>query len=437
MTAPIVNSSSIPLTGNAVVTQGCEPVLAESLRPGFFLIDARSQGPPTSPAAAADKDLSGTGLPLDGNVLPFLFLAPWRVQPDPTVQPPATGAEPASVSASISVTNAPADSAPLPKATPEDLLAARRPGVFEPLIATAHRVMDLLRPTQVGRLDPLCQAPTNPVPKLSADPATAASLATTVMTATTAVAEAGPGILAALMKNLTPTDSNADGAKPSPDVPAYVPLVQRTDAAAPATPVISEDLRKVIDALPKPIVIDTPTRDLKDSINRTVDVPSAALFIDGHAVRLHGPATDAPQSLKLDMPMRSPEWGQALGEKITWLVDQKFSSAEIRLNPPQLGPIEVRIAVSGDSTQISVVAHNLITRDSLEAAAPQLRAALSAHGLGNVSVDISQHSFSDRPMTQARSGGWEPWQALTNDVAPMVGTPSTRWHLPGRLDAYA
>ncbi len=185
--------------------------------------------------------------------------------------------------------------------------------------------------------------------------------------------------------------------------------------------------------------MDTPTRDLKDSFSRTTDAPSAALFVDGQPLRPHAAGTpaDAPQSLKLDVPMRSPEWGQALGEKITWLVDQKLSSAEIRLNPPQLGPIEVRISVSGDGTQIAVVAHNPITRDSLEAAAPQLRAALSGHGLGNVSVDISQRSFSERSMAPPRSDGWEPWQALTNEPAPLTSAPGVRWHPQGRLDAYA
>ncbi|MGH8262249.1 MAG: flagellar hook-length control protein FliK [Steroidobacteraceae bacterium] len=393
------------------------------------MIAGRAQGPP---AAAADEGPGGTALPPDGNVLPFLFLSPLRVAPEPTVQPPAIGAEP------VAVTDAAIDTVQAQAATLVDRLALRRSAAVDPLFATAHKVMDLLRPTPTGRLDPICQATPSPVPAQATDTGMPASIVNTVMTATNAVAEAGPSMLAALMKNLTPADPNADSAPPAADAPAYVPLVQRTDGAVSTTPAVSQDLRQLIDSLPKPIAIDTPTRDLKDSVIRTTDAPSAVLFVDGAALRPHvaGAAADPSQSLKLDVPMRSPEWGQALGEKITWLVNQKLSSAEIRLNPPQLGPIEVRIAVSGDSTQIAVVAHNPITRDSLEAAVPQLRAALSGHGLGNVSVDISQRSFSDRQMAHARPDGWEPWQALTNE-ARLTGAPGARWHVPGRLDAYA
>src|SRR5258706_4355636 len=144
MTAPIVNSSSIPLTGNAVVTQGSEPGL-DAFRPGFFLLDTRSQGPPVAPAAPADNDPSGSTLPPDGNVLPFLFLSLLQVQPEPTVQPPATGAEP------VPATSAPVESVQAQPATLVDRLVARRDTVFDPLFATAHKVIDPLRPTPTRR----------------------------------------------------------------------------------------------------------------------------------------------------------------------------------------------------------------------------------------------------------------------------------------------
>ncbi|MGB5395661.1 MAG: flagellar hook-length control protein FliK, partial [Gammaproteobacteria bacterium] len=38
-----------------------------------------------------------------------------------------------------------------------------------------------------------------------------------------------------------------------------------------------------------------------------------------------------------------PDWNQGLGRQIMWMVNQNMQSAEIRLNPAHLGPIEVRI----------------------------------------------------------------------------------------------
>ncbi|HZF16044.1 MAG TPA: flagellar hook-length control protein FliK [Steroidobacteraceae bacterium] len=313
---------------------------------------------------------------------------------------------------------------------------ARQPGVFDPLIKTAHRVLDLLQPLDVDRMDPVCAAPA-PTPTPATD-ATQSTLAPVVAT-TAAIAQAAPDMLAALMKRMTEDGAARDAAKPSNDTATFMPLVERTDDTGGAAPSGSPAIKTLIDALPKPGVLDQPTDAAREVAGaRPGDTPSAALFIDGHAMRAHSaPAEAAAQNLKLDVPMRSPEWAHALGEKITWLVDQNLASAQIKLNPPQLGPIEVRIAISGDNAQVSVSAHNGITRDALEAAAPRLRDALTSHGFGGVSVDISQHSFSDRAMPQSAPERWEAWQSITADNDTVRAVRPQPWRAAGRLDAYA
>jgi flagellar hook-length control protein FliK len=378
-------------------------------------------------------------LPTGGNFLPLLLLSALRTQPEPTVLPPGVGT---GVMPDI---DAGTDPAEVITQQAGSTLPARRDGPFEPLLRTAHRVIELLRPTEVGAMDPICV--TAPASAPAAPQGDASSALAPAVTIAAAVAQAAPDMLAALMKRMTQQPATGEPTQVPDDSAKYVPVVEGTGAkSADGAPLVHE-IKQFIDALPKQRTVAQATASQTDSSPSRIaaDAPSAPMFVDGQGMRVHSAAAQLANAsganLHLDVPMRSPEWAQALGERITWLIDQQLSTAQIKLNPPQLGPIAVRIALSGDSTQVSVSAHSLITRDALEAAAPRLREALTAHGLGNVSVDVSQQSFSDRSMAQsgsdARNNHWEPWQALNSDHVVASMPRAFRHQAAGRLDAYA
>ena len=114
--------------------------------------------------------------------------------------------------------------------------------------------------------------------------------------------------------------------------------------------------------------------------------------------------TTAPQeaaarplpTTSIEVPFRQPGWGQALSERVVWVVNQKLQGAEIKLNPPQLGPIEVRIQMHQDQAQVSFTAHHASVREALEAALPRLREMFAANGLDLGDVNVSQHSFAEQ-----------------------------------------
>jgi hypothetical protein len=469
MTAPIVNASSIPLTGNAVVTQGCESDLSQSAanaasssaqgpadsakslsRPGYFLLDIRSQSPPGGSSDPLDDSTNGTALPTGGNFLPLLLQSLWRQQPDPTTFPPVadSGATPGVTAPTADLPSAQEPGKPPPSNPP----AANYATIFAPVLETARKVLDLLNSQVRAAATDLPSATCAAPPVSGADPATDAVALPAALIAH--AAQIPPDMLAALVKRVTQVAASTDAPPTQPDSMAALPLVQASSNEARSAGSTADAIKQLLDALPKHTSVDQilssangPTGGatggaIGDTTTaRTVDLLTAPIFVDGHALRAHsGTAspTDAPaQALRLDVPLRSPEWGQQLGERITWLVDQNLSTAQIKLNPPQLGPIEVHIALSGDSTQVSVTAHNMITRDALEAAAPRLREALAAHGLGNVSVDISQQSFTDRGLPQSRADAFEPWQSPSSHVTASLPSATHRLRLPGRLDAYA
>ena len=144
-----------------------------------------------------------------------------------------------------------------------------------------------------------------------------------------------------------------------------------------------------------------------------------------------------PAVFKLHQGLDSPDFPQALADKVAWLVDKDIGSAKLQINPPQLGPIDVRIEVQGDKAQVWLSAHSVVTREALEASSPKLREMLGSQGFAQVSVDVSQRSFQDRSSPAAQTQ-WLPTTARTHpdELFSAPAAPLRRMG-PGALDAYA
>ncbi len=150
-----------------------------------------------------------------------------------------------------------------------------------------------------------------------------------------------------------------------------------------------------------------------------------------------------PAQIGLDAVFGRPGWDQALGEKVTWMIGRKLQAAEIRMNPPHLGPLEVKIQWHNDQTQIQFASHHAVVRDALEAALPRLRELMAQAGVDLGQVDVSAHSRGgDRQQEQAGQAGgeaapasadWHPGDEEAPEVARVL--PGTR--LRAGLDLYA
>jgi flagellar hook-length control protein FliK len=140
-------------------------------------------------------------------------------------------------------------------------------------------------------------------------------------------------------------------------------------------------------------------------------------------------------TLKVSAGVDSAEFGQGVADGVGVMMDGNLSSAKMQVNPPALGPIEVRIALQAGHAQVWFTSHSAVTRDALESSAPKLREMLGAQGFGQVSVDISQRSFQDR---SPQRRGYEAVTATSTDAPTPVDTRSAVSRAAsGLLDAYA
>ncbi|KTD52472.1 putative flagellar hook-length control protein [Legionella rubrilucens] len=114
------------------------------------------------------------------------------------------------------------------------------------------------------------------------------------------------------------------------------------------------------------------------------------------------------KSLELPVLVDSPEWGSQFSQQITWLGQQKIDRAVIRLNPQELGPLEVNIKFHKDEASLTITAHTLHVRDMIEQAIPRLRDMMSEQGINlsqfNIESNASQHQAGRQPGHAQQAG---------------------------------
>jgi len=104
--------------------------------------------------------------------------------------------------------------------------------------------------------------------------------------------------------------------------------------------------------------------------------------------------------------IHKPEGQQQLNEKIRWMVNARNTMAEIRLDPPELGSMQVRVNVSGDAASVSFIVQSQQAKEALAEAMPKLRDMLSEQGieLGDAQVRKDNSSGNENGQQLAGNG---------------------------------
>jgi len=134
-----------------------------------------------------------------------------------------------------------------------------------------------------------------------------------------------------------------------------------------------------------------------------------------------GQPTFAPE---LQTPIADPSWATEAGGVVRLMVQDHISHAQLRIDPPELGPIEIRMTMEGDTAAITFHAAAAATRALLENHMPRLREAMQGVGVELGQATVGQQ---DRPDSGASSGSRDTRnnadrQADAADTVPMPVT---------------
>ena len=134
----------------------------------------------------------------------------------------------------------------------------------------------------------------------------------------------------------------------------------------------------------------------------------------------HSPHTQAARetSLSVPTPLRDQNWSQDFSQKIVWLASSQKQSAELTLNPPHMGAIEISLHVDNDKATASFASANASVREAIETALPRLREMLSGVGIELGQANVSAESFRQ---AFGQENGSNDSNRTRNDTAILAG----------------
>lgn len=155
--------------------------------------------------------------------------------------------------------------------------------------------------------------------------------------------------------------------------------------------------------------------------------------------------TGAVSANQISPPLNSSAWDKAVGQKVIWMVGASMQSAELTLNPPDLGPLQIVLNVTNDQANATFISAHPDVREALEASLPKLRQMMDDAGVQlsgfSVNAEASNQGQQGREFRQtnpstsiARNGGSE--SVISNQPISDVKTTKIISRI-GAVDTFA
>ncbi|MGE9764209.1 flagellar hook-length control protein FliK [Pseudomonas sp. PDM20] len=137
-------------------------------------------------------------------------------------------------------------------------------------------------------------------------------------------------------------------------------------------------------------------------------------------------------------------WTDQVVDRVMWMSSQNLKSAEIQMDPANLGRLEVRIHMTGDQTQVNFVSANANVREALDSQQHRLREMFNQQGM-QLDVNVSDQSargWQQQQQGDGRGGSRSVAGSGSGDDEPMISgvseiRPQTAAQGRGLVDYYA
>jgi flagellar hook-length control protein FliK len=240
-------------------------------------------------------------------------------------------------------------------------------------------------------------------------------------------------------------------------VPRHTTLQSLQDSARPSigagrsSPETSKTANIAADEkiLPQGPASDKNTRSFSQMLNHESTISSSSntsgpssgvsLLSTINSATPNAPPTE--QSLRLEPRVGTPAWDGALAQKVTWMSNQQMQVAQLQLNPPDLGPMEVTLTVGTGpdaETRIEFTSPHLAVREALQSALPQLREMMEGSGITLGSTTVSAESFQQQSQSgrEDNPSGRSSDNLSQNNPEMAARSITTRSH-DGMVDIFA
>ncbi|MNN14253.1 Flagellar hook-length control protein [compost metagenome] len=91
--------------------------------------------------------------------------------------------------------------------------------------------------------------------------------------------------------------------------------------------------------------------------------------------------------------MNQNAWAEGLVNRVMYLSSQNLKSADIQLEPAELGRLDIRVNVAADqATQVTFISGHAGVRDALDSQVHRLRELFAQQGLAQPDVNVADQS---------------------------------------------
>lgn len=164
-------------------------------------------------------------------------------------------------------------------------------------------------------------------------------------------------------------------------------VVAATVSAATSAPLLAAAADVSLDALPKVDMTGVNAARQLGQFEQVVRAPEARVQV------------------ALEAPVRSQAFPAEFSEKIVWLAGRQSQWADMSLNPPQLGAIEVRLSLVGGEAGAQFFSPHPAVRDAIEAALPRLRELMAQAGIALGDAQVRDEAFARREAGASNQNG--------------------------------
>ncbi|MBY7832569.1 flagellar hook-length control protein FliK [Vibrio fluvialis] len=144
---------------------------------------------------------------------------------------------------------------------------------------------------------------------------------------------------------------------------------------------------------------------LNAALNQVIN-PASGAASNGQAqtqVNASNAATtvvNAPEWASVRIDTQAGKWGeqmlQVLHDRVTLQAQQNLQEAKIRLDPPDLGKLDLVVRVEGDRLSVQINANAAATREALMQVSDRLRAELQSQNFVHVDVNVGSDQGGQR-----------------------------------------
>ncbi|MGG4603269.1 flagellar hook-length control protein FliK [Paenalcaligenes sp. Me131] len=194
----------------------------------------------------------------------------------------------------------------------------------------------------------------------------------------------------------TETVAMADLAKPATVKTVSAASLLSTAHVAAKQASNTDTVKAVLTSLPA-ATNTLPNTQVETAVH-TLDIPAVTTAITNTASSITtaaAPSTSPVLQASLNQPLDSASWGQEFSKTMLSFSRQGVQHAELRLDPPELGPLRISLKLSDNIAHAYIVSAHANVRQAVEQALPQLQQALAQNGLS-----LGQADVSDQPSDQ-------------------------------------